>query len=1149
MKKKRFVALLKTTMRITLFQTIIAVTFTCATLARHVDAQILDKQITLSVNESEVKNVLRQIQKQAHVKFVYSATVIDANRRISVHVSNQKLGEILDEILVPLKIHYRVMQDHIVLFKENQGQEQSLNLPSEESVPDANPQEAFEASNSPVLNISGVVSDEKGESLPGVSVIVKGTTMGTTTDANGMYRLAVTDAQVSGVLVFSFVGYKSTEVNIDNQTTINVQLSLDVTSLNEVVIVAYGEQRKISLVGSQSGVEIGELKQPVANLSTVLAGRIAGVIAVQRSGQPGYDNADIWIRGISTFGNNPSNPLILVDGVARSMNNIDPQDVESFQVLKDASAIAMYGIRGANGVILIKTKTGKEGKPKISFDYNQGITTFTKVPEMTDGVTYMELANEARTTRGQTPIYSQDYINKTKTREDPLVYPNVNWMNEVFNKWGSNKRAGININGGAQHAKYYVSTSYYDETGFFNTDDLSKYNSAIKFTRYNITSNLALDVTSTTKLDLGIQGYSSNGNYPGISAQDIFTQTMMVPPVSYPVMYPGGKIPGRNPNGDQRNPYADVALRGYQTEFRNQLYSNARVTQKLDVLLKGLSASAMFAFDAYNQHQIQRTKREDTWIVDPVQPRNPDGTINLGTSPTFTSTQTFLSYNRINGGNRSTYLEASVNYDNSFGKSRVSGLLLYNQTDRTEAFATDFVGSIPFRTKGLAGRGTYSYDERYFAEINFGYNGSENFAPKNRYGFFPSLGVGWVVSNERFFEPISDAIQFMKIRYSDGIVGSGTGGRRFGYLTIMNTTAPGYTFGLSRTSATGVNVSDYAVDVTWSTSRKQDLGIEINTLREHLNIVVDVFKDYREGIFLQRGRVPNFAGLINQPYGNLGIVKNKGIDGTIQYNGRIGNVNVGFRGNATYTVNEMIENDQPSQLYPWLDLRGKTVLANTRFGYIAEGLFKDQSDIDNHAVQTFGTVMPGDIKYKDLNNDGEINAFDRAQIGHGDVPAFIYGFSLTLAYKGFDFSAFFQGQANADILLSGLSIMPFNGDGGIGNLQTIAKNRWTEENPNPNAFYPRLAYGGAANTNNTQTSSWWVKDIDFLRLKTAELGYTMPQKLSGKIHASNVRFYLRGFNLLTFSKFKLWDPELSTSTNGGGYPNITAYNLGLTAQF
>lgn len=1098
-----------------------------------VSAKTYGQRVNLTQTNISLEQVFREIHKQTKYNILCDADIIRQSSPVSVNLKNATVPDALTACLAGQHLTYLIDGTSVVVMRK---------APQETSAP--KPRAA--------IVVSGVVTDDKDLPMPGVTVGVKGTYSATSTDSNGKYTIAVPSAEA--VLVFSFVGFETTEVPVGTKTIINLKLKPSGNVLNEVAIVGYGTQRKISLIGAQSSVKVEELKLPTSNITTALAGRISGVVGVTRTGEPGKDIADIWIRGIATFGGNSSSPLILIDGVERSINNIDPEDISSFTILKDASSTAVYGVRGANGVVLVQTKRGKVGKPSIYVDYNEGITTFTKRPQLADGVAYMNLVNEALTTRGHDPKYTQDYITKTANKTDPLLYPNVNWLDATFNKLGHNRRANFNASGGVDNAQYYVSLGYYNESGFLKTDNLSQYNSDVTYTRYNFTSNLNLKLTGTTKLDLGIQGYAANSNGPALSTQDIFVNALAVPPVEYPVSYPGGFIPGKSSNGGFRNPYADLTRRGYNTAFDNSIYSNLRLTQDLKDLIPGLSITGMFAFDAQNVHSINRSKREDTYFPDSNNPRNADGSLNL--IRTYTGSGNYLSYGRSNGGQRKFYTEASLNYDKSYGKHRISGLALFNSSDRVDAFAGDFTSSIPYRYLGYAGRGTYSFDDRYFFEANFGYNGSENFDPKRRYGFFPSFGVGWVASNEQFFKPIASAITFLKFRYSDGLVGSGDiGGRRFGYLTIVNQIGSndgGYTFGKGFENTDGINVTDYGVDVSWSKSRKQDLGMEIKTLHDNLSLVVDLFKEHRTGIFLQRQSVPGFVGLTNQPYGNLGVVDNKGIDATLEYNAQVGKVTLGFRGTFTYNEDVVVEDDRPTQPYAWLDHRGNNVLA--RYGYVAEGLFISQSEIDASAVPgSKETIKVGDIKYKDLNNDGLINAYDHIKIGHGDVPSTVYGFGLNVGFKGFYVGAFFQGVANADIMLGGGGIIPFNGDGGETNVYSNATDRWTPENPSQNVFYPRLAYGDSENKNNSQASSWWVKKVGFLRLKTAEIGYNLPDNIFSKLKMRSARIYLVGYNLLTFSSFKLWDPELNTDqngrANGAKYPSVKTVSLGLNLKF
>ncbi|WP_129714348.1 TonB-dependent receptor [Pedobacter sp. SYP-B3415] len=1008
--------------------------------------------------------------------------------------------------------------------------------------------------------IRGVIRDEAGEALPGAGIRVKGSTISATADAKGNFTIAVPNE--SAVLVFSYVGYDSQEVVAGTQKNLTITLKeTQGTDLDEVAIVAFGTQKKESLVGAQSTVKAAELKQPVANISSMLAGRISGVIGVNRTGEPGSSNADIWIRGISAIGGNSSSPLVIIDGVPnRDLNSLNTYDIESFTILKDAAATAVYGIRGANGVILVTTKAGKEGKPQINVDYFQGLTRFTKLPTLIDGIEYMNLANEATRTESvrsgnpYTPRYTQDYINKTASGEDIYLYPNVDWQDAIFDDFGQNRTATANLSGGVEKAKYYVSLGYYDETGLLTRDKSQSYNNKQQFQRFNVSTNLDWDVTGTTKLSLGVKGILNQGNNPGLeNTQGIYNQVFQITPVSYPMLYSNGTVPGISAQSGQRNPYAEVTRRGYRTNYTNQVYSNLRITQDLKDLTPGLSLTGMFSFDAQNNNSVNRNKQESTFRINMTTPFNSDGSYRYDR---VLAGQNFLGYSSANSGDKKLYGEVGLTYKRTFGKHDVSGLALYNQSDNLNPFVGSFTLSIPYRLQGLAARATYSYDNKYYVEFNGGYNGSENFAPDKRYGFFPAIGVGYIVSNEEFFKPISNVVQYLKVRYSDGIVGSGgsTNGyvnnddQRFYYLTKVGTqfngsAVPGYSFGLGRNGFTGMNVTAYGVDVTWAESRKKDLGVEFRTLKNNLYVIVDLFKEDRTGQFLQRGVVPGYIGLVSSPYGNLGETTNKGIDATLEYTANFGqNVNLSLRANYTYNQAKIIENDQAPTRYPWMDRRGTTPLA--RFGYIAEGLFTSEAEIAASPTQ-FGKLLPGDIKYRDLNGDNRIDAFDQAEIGRGDVPSSIYGFGFNLRVKQFDFGAFFQGQGNADVILTGDAIQPFTASAGSSNLHSVVTDRWTVENPRQDAMFPRLSYG--ANSNNFQQSSWWLRDISYLRLKNAQVGYTFKNGIP-TVGLKSLRLYAQAYNVFTISKFKLWDPE-TASGNGTRYPLTSSYSLGLTASF
>lgn len=1106
------------------------------------------KTLSVSVSNSTLREVLKTIEKSSQFVFFYLDDAVNLERKVSIDSKNKNIEEILSELFEGTSCTYRISDRQIFISgKAPASTEQQQNK----------------------RKISGRVTDIKGEPLIGVNVTVDGDANGSITNMDGLYEIFVTKKSV--VLKFTYIGFKTSEIRTNASTNIyDVTLEEQVNELEETVIVGYGTQRKISNIGAQSSMKMEDIKTPSASLTTTLAGRLAGVVAVQRTGEPGKDAADIWIRGISTP--NTSSPLVLVDGVERSFNDIDPEDIESLTTLKDASATAVYGVRGANGVILIKTKPGKVGKPTVSADYYESFTRFTKMVDLADGITYMNAANEAMRNDGIATKYTEDQIRNTIAGKDPYLYPNVDWLKEIFNDWGHNRRVNVNVRGGSEKVAYYASVSYFNETGMTVTDkNINTYDSKMKYSRYNFTTNLNIDVTPTTKVEIGAQGYLGEGNYPAISSADLYNAAMSISPVEYPKMFfVNGEafVPGTSTNNNFNNPYSQATRRGYDNLTKNQIYSNLRVTQDLDMLTKGLKLTAMYAFDVYNEIHVHQDRAESTYnFLDTSVPYDMNGQPIL---QRIYEGSNVLSYTQETSGNKKTYLEASLNYDRTFNDDhRVSALFLFNQQSKLLYPKGTLEDAIPYRMMGIAGRATYSWKDRYFAEFNIGYNGAENFSPKHRFGTFPAFGVGWVVSNEKFWQPLSKAVSFLKIRYTDGKVGnSEVSDRRFMYLDQMKENGDyGYKFGPNGTKWSGYETVNMAVDLIWEESRKQDLGIDLKLFNDDLSIVFDLFKERRENILLKREHsIPSFLGYnTSAPYGNIGIIENKGFDGTIEYNKRINkDWVIALRGNVTFNKDKWIQGELPEQKYEWMNQYGHNI--NGVKGYVAEGLFT-QAEIDDMArweslsdankaitpkpfASQSGTVKAGDIKYKDLNNDGQIDAYDQTYISRGDVPTTVYGFGFTVGWKDLSVGMMFQGVAGAERVLNGSSVNPFNGGGGSGNLYSNIGDRWTEENPDQNAFYPRLSYGSetTSNINNFQKSTWWVRNMNFLRLKTLQISYNLPKPWVNKVHLKNAAVYVMGTNLFTLSRFKLWDPELNTD-NGASYPNTTSYSVGINFTF
>jgi len=1032
------------------------------------------------------------------------------------------------------------------------------------------------------IQVTGRVTDVTGEFMIGVSISEKGTANGTATDENGTYNIKVT--KKDAVLVVTYVGYESQEVKA-NKPVIDIILKESVSQLNEVQVVGYGTQRKISVLGAQSSLKMDQVKAPVANLGTILAGRVSGLVAVQRTGLPGHDDADIWIRGISTLTNRNEGPLILVDGIERSFNQLDPEDIESVSILKDASSTAVYGVRGGNGVIIVTTKPGVVSPPKFTFDVYQGVTELTQIPKLVDAYQYMDAVNEAYINTYGSPYYSDQYILNTKMANglipntgdrtvNKYLYPNVNWMDELYKKLGYNRRINANIRGGAPNASYYVSLSYYDEQGLTKTDPRQSYNTEITYNRYNFLTNINLKATSKTSIDVGVNGWFSSGNYPDQDlVDDIFPKAMRVNPVLYPKEFPDGRNPGFSQfQREFDNPYGELTKRGYKNEFQTQINSNLKLTQKLDFWnwSKGLQAHALMAFDTKDTQTLHYAQEMSTWIANGTKTGDvwnddvydADGNIILREA--FISGDPSIKFSGDRNSYRTFYFEGALDYNRLFNKlHNVTGLILLNGRDYRDPNGVPGGGdatknqiwSLPFKQLSLSFRGTYSYNDRYFVEVNGGYTGSENYEKNNRFGFFPAIAFGWVPSNEVFWEQVAPIISYLKIRYSNGIVGNdsmGDNNDRFGYFTSISD-GNGYNFNINGGNpGGGITITKYGYKAQWSTIQKQDLGVEINFLKNDLAFVFDLFKEHRDHIYINRNNLPLYAGFAVTPTGNFGIVDNKGLEASFDYNHQFGkDWNIAVRGNFTMNQDVVIEDGNPIKTYPWQNTVGKNVLV--RMGYVAEGLYSSEEEIKERNISQFGETYPGeltkpgDIKYKDLNGDGKIDEYDMCAIGRGDVPKYYYGFGGDLLYKNFGLGILFQGTAGADRMLNGSGILPFTSSTGGGSLFANIGDRWDPANPaNDNVFYPRLAWSSTdpSNVNNFVPSTWWQKDMSFLRLKQFTISYYFPRSWCKKSFINSGRFYVMGSNVFTWSKFKLWDPELDTD-NGMKYPNVTAYSLGV----
>ncbi len=998
--------------------------------------------------------------------------------------------------------------------------------------------------------ITGEVRGETGETIVGATVRLKSDARrATITDVNGKFSIK---AKEGDKILFSYVGYKSSEVAAHDG--MKVELRPSSTELNEYVVTAFGTgQKKVSIVGSVQTIRPRELKIPTPNLSAAFAGRIAGMIAVQRSGAPRSDGADFWIRGMSTT-SPATSPLIILDGVqitADDLNALDPEVIAEFSVLKDATATALYGSRGANGVIIVTTKTGEsQAKPSVSIRVEGYVNTPTRLPKFVDGPRFMELFNEAiaNLPTGATP-YSKEKIEGTRQGLDPYAFPNVRWYDELFRNHTFNQKVNMNISGGGKRLNYFMSVTVDHQTGMLKnvSQRYYGYNNQLDYWRYAFQNNIQMNLTKSTTVALRLNTQIGNSRGPNSNVGGIFNAVINSNPVDFPINYPATDYQNYVRWGSKnlgwmgaQNPMAD-AVNGYTNNFSSTVIANLQLDQDLSMLVHGLKLSALASFKNWSYTDTERM-RDHNFFELKSYTKKPDGTYDLNLQPIGREQDTSLRSNGWSQGNRSVYFHVMLLWNQKFGEHELGAMLNYNQ-DELARNVTDrnLLGNLPYRKQGLAGRVTYGYANKYLFEANFGYNGSENFAKGNRFGFFPSVAVGYNVSEERFWTPLKSYISFFKLRASYGLVGNDQiGGTRFAYMSnIYMTGGPSYTTGINQDySKSGPKYEQFEnKGITWEVGQKLNLGFDMR-LFDGLSLSADFFREYRKNVFQRRGVVPSYMGTLRTKlYGNLAEVSNKGVDISLDYNKQVTrDLYVGLRGTFTYSKNKIEKWDEPAyQEYPRQAYVGASL--QTIYGYEAERLFMDEADVKNSPSQKAlsPNVSAGDIKYKDQPNaegkcDGKIDGNDVVPLGYPKVPQMVYGFGGNVKFKKIDFGMFFQGVAQTSMLLS--YFHPFGSFSNRNVLKFIDDDHWSPENKNPYAAYPRLTKDDMPN--NTQASSYWLRDASFLKLKNVELGYSFKQ----------VRVYLSAINVCTFSKFKLWDPEMGGG-NGLAYPTQRTFNLGL----
>jgi TonB-linked SusC/RagA family outer membrane protein len=1037
------------------------------------------------------------------------------------------------------------------------------------------------------IMVRGTVSSDSAN-LENVTVALKSDPKkATQTDVNGFYSITV---PANGVLIFSSVGFEQQEVKVNGQVMINIRLKIKDHNLDDVIVLAFGrKQRKEAVVGSVSTIDPGKLRIPASNLTNALAGQAAGVIAYQQNGQPGLDNSNFFIRGVTTFGYR-QNPLILIDNVELTVNDLarmQVEDIESFSILKDASATALYGARGANGVILVTTKSGKEGKARINFRLDQSVSEPTKSIQLADAVTYMRMYNEAIMTRNEKaiPFYSEDDIyNRQQTLKNApgsnkYVYPVVDWLDAMFNKRTNNQRATMNVNGGGKVARYMVSASYSNDNGILKKNPMNNFNNNVNFKNYQLRSNVNINISGSTELIVRLWGnfndYSGPITQDASFSTDLYNMAMHTSPVLFPAYYEPDSanlkaqhiLFGNNPgnttstsNVGFQNPYAEL-LKGYKRFSESRMSTTLELNQKLDMMIPGLVFRGFFTTNRYAYFANQMAYNPFYYTISAGNYDRSTNTyklrwLNAATNSNPLPTE-YLNFTSL-GSSANTFLQfqGQLEYNKSLGDHNISASIIGVRQQSLNSQAATLQAGLPYRNLNVAGRVSYNYQNKYFVEFNAGYNGSERFSENNRFGFFPTIGGSWMVSNENFWGgAIADIITKLKLRSSFGFAGNDAiSDQRFFYLSDVNLQGGnGATFGVDNGyGRPGVAIRNYENrNVTWEKARIINTAVELS-LFKNLDIVAEYWQQTRSNILMDR-YVPASAGLEANIKANVGTAEIKGVDLTANYSHKLSrNAWIEIMSNLTYSQGRYGKYEEPFYAEPWRYKAG--TLLGQQFGYIAERLFVDDKEAKSSPPQLFGGAAPrgGDIKYRDVNNDGVITNADMVPIGYPGTPQVVYGFGLSFGYRSLDVNARFQGQTRSTFFINPTLTSPFMpGLGPIKGLSQVLKvyadSYWSEEHQDLYAIYPRLGTNTTEISNNLQNSTWWMRDGSFIRLKMVEIGCTLPEAAAKKLRLTSCRIFLSGMNLVNFSKFSYWDIE--QAGNAFNYPLQRTYNLGINVNF
>lgn len=1106
-------------------------------------------KVSLNLQNEEVSQFIRQVEKQTNYTFVYRNSVLQPKTKVTCVCKDWPLEKALFQVFSSLGIQYSFNNNTIVLVKgKNENSERK----------GAKPSMGNTLSPSDKNKLSGIVRDVTGEPIIGASVFVKGTKIGTITNVDGEFSL---DVPANSTLMVSYIGFATREIPVKNHSNLKITLDEDAAhNLNEVVVVGYGTQKKASVTGAIASVTTKDLVQtPQANISNMLVGKMPGLIAMQRSGAPGEDNSTLLIRGVSTFSDNTA-PLVMIDGVERpNYNGLDPNEIESVSILKDASATAIYGVRGANGVILITTRKGQRGKPHLSYSGNVAVQSPTALPHYLNSAQYCEMYNEALKndayTKGTSyvPRFTDEDIKLYRDGTDPIMHPSTDWVGTFLRKASMRTQHNFNISGGTDRVKYFISAGVFNQGGMYKYTKIDRHHDVnASDTRYNFRSNLDFNITQDFRATVQLSSQINNIRTPGLGNSNLWKEISWATPLGTPGMVDGKLVRLENTIDDE-NPWQALLNNGYNDINANTINTTLRFEYDLSrLLLKGLSIHASTSYDSYYNSKRFSVKTMQTFVPK-RDPSDPTKIVLVPQNEASTWGGGF-EYDK----NRKVYFEAGLHYDGTFGKHQTTVLLLYNQS---KYYSPKLAYHVPNAYQGIVGRITYDYANRYLAEFNMGYNGTENFASGRRFGFFPAVSAGWVISEEPFF-PKNDYLVFMKLRVTYGEVGNDKiGGDRFLYLpSVYGSTSgelSGYNFGSSSDPVYSQMIEEKRLGnpfLTWEKARKLNIGADMNFLKDHLTVSFDYFKEHRNNILSNRNSAPMLIGASLPAY-NMGEMENSGFELDVNYRNNFRDFNYWGRFNYSFARNKILFQDEVPEKYAYQMRTGRRV--GQFFGLLFDGFYNSWEEINalDRPVSSWNgnRLQPGDMRYVDVNKDGKIDMYDMVPIGYSPTPEIIYGFSAGFSWRGFDCSALFQGASHVSIKYFGRALWPFIN--AHNSAKTLILERWTQERyerGEPISF-PRLSMSPSRDTdNNYQDSNFWIRNADYLRLKNVEIGYTFRKGQLKVLGLESLRLYVSGTNLFTWTDVIDLDPEAPSkggATEINTYPLQKIYNVGINIQF